>query len=326
MAIAIFFIAHWQLSVFFQTFFLHRYGAHRHVHDEQGLGALLLLLHLRRRRGRASCRRAATRSSTACTTRSATRRRTRTRRRTSRTAGRDDDARDEEEVRRLRLRPRPARGRASTAACRAGPRSIALGQSWVGAHRAGARAYTLFYFKFATHPWMFALLPVQYIMGPMHGAIVNWCGHKYGYQNFDNGDVSRNTLIFDFVTAGELFQNNHHKYGMSPNFAARWFELDPTYQVMRVFNFARHHRHERRAGHPAAGEGSPRSGIVTHGHLEATRGRAAKPRSRQESRGLFGEGRAGVDVSLRTPLLALGVLAALLSRASTSGGPRGGTS
>src|ERR1700738_1977805 len=27
--IAIFFVAHWQLSVFFQTFFLHRYGAHR---------------------------------------------------------------------------------------------------------------------------------------------------------------------------------------------------------------------------------------------------------------------------------------------------------
>ena len=35
---------------------------------------------------------------------------------------------------------------------------------------------------------------------------------------------------------GELFQNNHHKFAMSPNFAARWFEIDPTYQVMQVLN------------------------------------------------------------------------------------------
>src|SRR5437899_270309 len=29
MVIALFFIGHWTFSVFFQTFFLHRYGAHR---------------------------------------------------------------------------------------------------------------------------------------------------------------------------------------------------------------------------------------------------------------------------------------------------------
>ena len=40
--------------------------------------------------------------------------------------------------------------------------------------------------------------------------------------------------MFDFLTMGELFQNNHHKYGMTPNFAARWFEIDPTYQIIRV--------------------------------------------------------------------------------------------
>ena len=97
-------------------------------------------------------------------------------------------------------------------------------------------AYTLFYVAFATHWWMWLLLPFHFVIGPIHGAIVNWCGHRYGYRNFESDDVSRNTLIFDFITMGELFQNNHHKYAMRSNFAVRAFELDPTYQVMRVFN------------------------------------------------------------------------------------------
>jgi stearoyl-CoA desaturase (Delta-9 desaturase) len=110
-----------------------------------------------------------------------------------------------------------------------------LGRSWIGRF-AWVGVYTGVYAVFATQWWMFLLLPFHYVMGPVHGAIVNWCGHKYGYSNFENGDKSKNTLIFDFVTLGELFQNNHHKFGMSPNFAARWFEVDPTYQVMKLMN------------------------------------------------------------------------------------------
>ncbi len=102
-----------------------------------------------------------------------------------------------------------------------------------------AALYTLFYVKFATTPWLFLLLPAHYVMGPIHGAIVNWCGHKYGYRNFEVSDRSKNTLVFDFLTGGELFQNNHHKFGQSPNFAVRWFEIDPTYQVMRVLALLR---------------------------------------------------------------------------------------
>jgi stearoyl-CoA desaturase (delta-9 desaturase) len=85
--------------------------------------------------------------------------------------------------------------------------------------------YTLIYVRFATH----------WTLGPVHGAIVNWAGHKLGYRNYASDDHSRNTLVFDFLTMGELFQNNHHKWGQSPNFAVRAFEIDPSYQIMRVF-------------------------------------------------------------------------------------------
>jgi stearoyl-CoA desaturase (delta-9 desaturase) len=101
-----------------------------------------------------------------------------------------------------------------------------------------AACYILYYFIFASAWWMYLLLPIHLLMGPIHGAIVNWFGHKYGYVNFtDTGDHSRNTLPFDVVAFGELFQNNHHRYPSRPNFAVRRFELDPTWPILKLFAF-----------------------------------------------------------------------------------------
>lgn len=97
-------------------------------------------------------------------------------------------------------------------------------------------AYTAFYVAYATNPFLYLLLPIQWLIGPVQGAIVNWCGHKYGYSNFDNKDHSKNTLPMDFFLLGELFQNNHHKSPNSPNFAKRWFEFDPTFPVMLILS------------------------------------------------------------------------------------------
>ncbi len=106
--------------------------------------------------------------------------------------------------------------------------------------------YTIIYFLCIsvwqlpyTHWTMYALLPIHYLMGPIHGAIVNWCGHKYGYANFDNNDKSKNSLIIDFLMLGELFQNNHHKLPNRVNFAVKWFELDPTYPIVRLLHAIR---------------------------------------------------------------------------------------
>lgn len=97
--------------------------------------------------------------------------------------------------------------------------------------------YILFYIKFATVWWMFLLLPIHFFMGPIHGAIINWFSHKFGYINFSVNDTSKNLLPFDFLMLGEGYHNNHHKYGGRANFGIKWHEFDPTYPVIYFFNF-----------------------------------------------------------------------------------------
>ncbi|UTA70296.1 acyl-CoA desaturase [Emticicia sp. 21SJ11W-3] len=117
-----------------------------------------------------------------------------------------------------------------------------IGDTWFSRVAWGS-SYVVFYvlgfLYFDIHWGFFFLLPIHFLMGPIHGAIVNWSGHKYGYQNFDNKDESKNSLFFDFLMLGELFQNNHHKHPMSINFGKKWYEIDPTYPVIKFLTWTK---------------------------------------------------------------------------------------
>jgi len=97
-------------------------------------------------------------------------------------------------------------------------------------------AYVWFYAAFATSPWLWLLLPVQVFMSPVHGAVVNWFAHKFGYKNFRMKNTAENLLVVDFLMLGESYHNNHHKHPSSVNFGFRWHEIDPIYLVILLFN------------------------------------------------------------------------------------------
>ena len=66
-----------------------------------------------------------------------------------------------------------------------------------------AASYAAFYFYFADHWAYWLLFPIQLIMGPFHGAIINWAAHKYGYTNFKVSDTSKNLWPIDIIMLGE---------------------------------------------------------------------------------------------------------------------------
>ena len=100
-----------------------------------------------------------------------------------------------------------------------------------------AAFYILFFALFVTSWWQWLLLPVAFFMAPIHGVIINWFAHLYGYTNFEVSDTSKNLLPFDFLMMGEGYHNNHHANSGSANFGGvKWHEIDPTYCIMLVLD------------------------------------------------------------------------------------------
>ncbi len=97
--------------------------------------------------------------------------------------------------------------------------------------------YILLFVVFVSAWWQWLLLPVLFLMAPIHGVIINWFAHIYGYVNFKTTDTSKNLFRFDFLMMGEGYHNNHHKYSSRANFGGiHWYEIDLTYVIMRILN------------------------------------------------------------------------------------------
>jgi len=99
---------------------------------------------------------------------------------------------------------------------------------WVG-------IYATIYVLIAPPLICWLLLPVQMLMSPVHGVIINWFAHKYGRRTFETDNTSRNLLKVDWLMFGEGYHNNHHMYPTRANFAASKGEFDFCYPFIVLF-------------------------------------------------------------------------------------------
>lgn len=62
---------------------------------------------------------------------------------------------------------------------------------------------------------------------------INSLSHRFGSQRYATGDDSRNNLWLALLTLGEGWHNNHHHFMASARQGFYWWEIDPTYYVLR---------------------------------------------------------------------------------------------
>jgi stearoyl-CoA desaturase (Delta-9 desaturase) len=68
-----------------------------------------------------------------------------------------------------------------------------------------------------------------------HGTFtINSLCHVFGSRRYAIPDNSKNNAILAAITMGEGWHNNHHYYQRSVRQGFFWWELDPTYYVLRV--------------------------------------------------------------------------------------------
>lgn len=66
---------------------------------------------------------------------------------------------------------------------------------------------------------------------------INSLGHVWGSRRFKTRDHSRNNPWLAFVTLGEGWHNNHHRYAISARQGFYWWELDLSYLTLKFLSW-----------------------------------------------------------------------------------------
>jgi stearoyl-CoA desaturase (delta-9 desaturase) len=72
----------------------------------------------------------------------------------------------------------------------------------------------------------------------LHGTLfINSLAHVWGKRRYETDDDSRNSWLLTFITLGEGWHNNHHRYPHSVRQGFRWWEMDLTYYGLRMLSW-----------------------------------------------------------------------------------------
>jgi len=65
--------------------------------------------------------------------------------------------------------------------------------------------------------------------------MVNSVCHVWGTRPYKSGDKSRNNFLVALLAHGEGWHNNHHMFGWSARNGLRWYQIDTSYYLLKVF-------------------------------------------------------------------------------------------
>ena len=81
---------------------------------------------------------------------------------------------------------------------------------------------------------------IQMLWIPVYAAgVINGIGHYWGYRNYACEDASKNIVPWGILIGGEELHNNHHAYGTSAKFSAKWYEIDIGWWYIRILQAMR---------------------------------------------------------------------------------------